>query len=425
MEIISEVSFEAEKRYRLVFIGHSFGARMVLHGLQDYIDRPSARTFFFLSDLQQLQLVLLNAAVGEYSLLSHYNEGSKALRAFELAWSAERFEEELISKHGEDILNRDRLVDLDRIRMIWAPTITELAYYTDVRVFNVLSRHDLANKYLYPYGSLIGLDSPDCAIGACGLSQWNDTVDVSPSGSMTQLPDLKRSNVWNVDASNVINSHSDIYKGRVANLLWELLSLSEPTFSQSELELNDREEEPVAEAFWWIQRGHRASMKAVNRARTMSIKEKLERKRLNSLLFDLDVYLRHEHWGSAQTLIHKLMEIPYCTPGWWWQLNVGLVRRGVLHDHQDAYITEGRVCGWPQLKLVLAIIHAKLDNCSYALQLLDDYKNREPDLGTQVYQTIGNHVPLRYKLDVPRQFVRDACHAPEEEIEYKPFVPPK
>jgi hypothetical protein len=69
-----------------------------------------------------------------------------------------------------------------------------------------------------------------CAIGACGVSQWPKLVSATPAGSLESGVDLAQSNLWNVDASKVIFSHTDIYKGRIANLVWELIALPHPQY---------------------------------------------------------------------------------------------------------------------------------------------------------------------------------------------------
>lgn len=420
MEIIAKVSFEAEKHYRLVFIGHSFGGRMIVRGLQHYIDRPNSRTYFFLSELEQLQLVLLNAAVSEHLLLfRRHSSEREAHEEFQRSWRSESTLNKLKTKISDDYLP-DTLVDFDNPRMLWIPTITELAYYTDVRIFNVFSEHDMADKYLYPLGSILEEGGPACAIGACALSQWDDTVVVSKSGEMLGAPDLKKSNVWNINASEVIYSHSDIYKGRVANLLWEILSLRLPVVSAQDLEV-DIYKDPVKGPYWWLELDHRSTMQAVNRSRKMTLRERLERRRYNSLLFDLDGYMKRGHWASAINAIHKLREINYCTPGWWWQVNAGVLRPGMFIDHQYAFVTGGGVCGWPQLFLLLSVISAKLDDCTAAVSYLNHYDSQSSEYGTQEYVAYGDKLPSPYRFGTPDEFVRDVCHLPPKE--WRPYTP--
>lgn len=76
------------------------------------------------------------------------------------------------------------------------------------------------------------LGGPTCAIGACGVSQWPKLVSATPAGSLGAGVDLAQSNLWNVDASEVIFSHTDIYKGRIANLVWELIALPRPQYAE-------------------------------------------------------------------------------------------------------------------------------------------------------------------------------------------------
>src|SRR4029078_10044914 len=81
--------------------------------------------------------------------------------------------------------------------------------------------------FLYPIGSFMEDGGPTCAIGACGVSNW--PVYKSSAQSLDSAVDLHQSKLWNVDASNIIFSHTDIYKGRIANLVWELIALPPTT----------------------------------------------------------------------------------------------------------------------------------------------------------------------------------------------------
>ena len=84
-------------------------------------------------------------------------------------------------------------------------------------------------------GSFTERGQPACAIGACGVSQWPHQVSVTPAGSLGSSMNLTESNLWNVDASTIIFSHTDIYKGRIANLIWELIALPQPVFSDNKV----------------------------------------------------------------------------------------------------------------------------------------------------------------------------------------------
>lgn len=399
MEVISNSSLERDKHYKLAFIGHSFGGRMVVRGLQDYINRSSYRTFLFLSSLEQLQLVLLNAAIGEPSLGPYVNLSRNYLD-YKASWNAEIFLSDMRQKHGdEDYSRRTKLVDLNDIGIVWIPTITQLASYTDLRVFNVMSSHDLADRYLYRLGSLMEEGGPTCAIGACGLHQWNYSATVEKSGSLKVQPDLQVSNVWNIDASEVVSSHSDIYKGRVANLLWELLALNPPAIPEEDFKIDASSYGRLSSSSsiwgwsgWYehLRRGHSAAMENVNFIRRMGNREKLEIQRLNSLFFDLDGYLKRRNWVSAVATIQKLLEVHYCSPGWWWKLNVGTVARGMFYDQAQMGIITGRICGWPQLYYVLAVVMHNMGDCAGALRNINYYADHAFEFGTQEHVYIGD-----------------------------------
>ncbi|MEX5220169.1 MAG: hypothetical protein NW701_20310 [Nitrospira sp.] len=418
MEVISDISFETENPYRLAFIGHSFGGRMVVHGLQEYINKPTNRTFVFLSNLEQLQLVLLNAAVSEYTLLSGNRSLEKDLKMFKNTWSKEQFVQEMRVKYEGDFHVRDKLVDLNDIRVLWIPTLTQLAFYTDVRIYNVYSNHDAANRYLYPLGSITEDGGPACAIGACGLKQWKHSAKVEEGGTMIDPPDLKKSNVWNIDASDVITSHSDIYKGRVAGLLWELLSLKTPSFSDEELQFEEKADYRSIGwhlsngPFWfeYMRRDHIDSMAVVNHFRRMSQKLKLEINRYHSLLFDLDSYITRHNWSAAEATLRSLAELTYCTPGWWWQLKAGLVDGGIFFDRSNLWIVRAKICGFPQLFYVWAVVNQKLGFCSEALRQVERARYYSMQMGTQHSTSI--HTGW-WRADplyaIGEQFIYDAC----------------
>jgi hypothetical protein len=97
---------------------------------------------------------------------------------------------------------------------------------TTLNVYIISSRRDWANRFLFPVRELSSGRPMICSIGACGHPLARDTV-ANEAGEI-QLGDVKSwdahyDNVWNVDATDVISSHVDIYKGRVARILWKLL----------------------------------------------------------------------------------------------------------------------------------------------------------------------------------------------------------
>lgn len=108
------------------------------------------------------------------------------------------------------------------IRMLWDPGILKLSLITDFRNFNVYSEKDYANRFLYPLGAIFNFDSIRCAIGGCGMEVF-ETLRVSAGGNLIDQPNFQKGNVYNIDASQIIHGHSDIYKGRVANLLSEVV----------------------------------------------------------------------------------------------------------------------------------------------------------------------------------------------------------
>jgi hypothetical protein len=88
--------------------------------------------------------------------------------------------------------------------------------------FNAFSSRDRATGRLFPAASWFTTDGKTRAIGAAALGDY-PKHEASESGHVkwSEPPAQK---VWNIDASRIIFDHNDIYKGRVATMLNELLS---------------------------------------------------------------------------------------------------------------------------------------------------------------------------------------------------------
>ncbi len=94
-----------------------------------------------------------------------------------------------------------------------------------VHLVNIYSRNDFANRFLYPIGSLIAPISSDtiaCSMGGCG-THYLDSLMVDKRGDIANPDILNSEQIIDLDASSIISSHTDIYKGRVAKLLWQVV----------------------------------------------------------------------------------------------------------------------------------------------------------------------------------------------------------
>jgi hypothetical protein len=91
-----------------------------------------------------------------------------------------------------------------------------------LKIFNISSKRDWANRILFPTSELFSLRAPRCSIGACGENEFKD-LDVNDAGHVIDPRVESTFRVWNVRAEKVISSHSDIYKGRIAELIWQLI----------------------------------------------------------------------------------------------------------------------------------------------------------------------------------------------------------
>jgi len=94
-------------------------------------------------------------------------------------------------------------------------------------LLNLFSDQDSANKYLFRMASAFNDDPQSCAVGACGIPDM-PTLCVDKAGKVVK-PEIRAPlekpelNVRNVDTSRIVYGHSDIYKGRMASLIADLL----------------------------------------------------------------------------------------------------------------------------------------------------------------------------------------------------------
>ena len=110
----------------------------------------------------------------------------------------------MVHQYGREFTRKELLLDILQLRLQWHPTLVELSGLTDLRIYNIFSTYDDANRFLHPIGSFMERGGPECAIGACGVSQWPKLISATSAGSLESGVDLVQSNLWNVDASKVI-----------------------------------------------------------------------------------------------------------------------------------------------------------------------------------------------------------------------------
>ena len=96
-----------------------------------------------------------------------------------------------------------------------------------LRIFNVYSERDWANRLLFPVSQAFNLKMPYCSIGACGEPSA-PVLTVDDAGTINEWkPSIGR--IWNVKADPIISSHSDIYKVTSPQLLGHRFSSVTPT----------------------------------------------------------------------------------------------------------------------------------------------------------------------------------------------------
>ena len=117
---------------KLHLVGHSFGGRMIVNGMRSFIQLGTP-AHDLLRRVDRLNIVLLNAAVGP--------EDFKPIEAVALREPSDQQERgELLSA-----------VQAQSGKVSAATTAKIYAGYT----FNVYSRHDIANRWLFPLASLL------------------------------------------------------------------------------------------------------------------------------------------------------------------------------------------------------------------------------------------------------------------------------
>lgn len=170
---------------RLHLIGHSFGGRMIIRSFQQLSEED--RLIPILQALDATNVTLINAAAPH--TFFDWIDPSVA-RAWKLGLPG-RFTPESSSY-----------------------------------LLNLYSRKDTANRRLFRIASIFSPDPVSCAVGACGIPD-RPTLCVNAAGKILEPPRVAAAapelNVRNIDTSAIVYSHSDIYKGRMAALIADLL----------------------------------------------------------------------------------------------------------------------------------------------------------------------------------------------------------
>jgi hypothetical protein len=357
------------RHYDLAIIGHSFGGRIVLNGISQFTAEitPDIQNFF--SGLNQFQIVLINAAMSEYNLLKSSIFGvSQYYDSLRARWRSNDFYDQLRTQAQRSFSADEILIDPAELRVAWHPTLIQLSGIVDLRIYNIFSSNDQANKLFYPIGSLFEEGGRTCGIGACGVNQWPKTVSASHSGSLKTAVDLSESNLWNVDATDIISSHTDIYKGRVANLLWELIAIpisAEPAFK--EVHLSAGFGSGLQAIYRMLKDRNTYDMHQANRLRKIWLTEQNALKESGSLAHRLDDQLRNGAWVEAEASIRELETATNIYPGWFVHFGLGLVHEGNLFKSSQVFY-EWLPLGPYSLKALLFIVLSHQGRCEDAVE---------------------------------------------------------
>jgi hypothetical protein len=187
---------EPDHEMRLHIIGHSFGARMLVKAVSDYFRK---------SIIDELPHYF--SSVNFVLLLPAIEPGIENSQASQFILEINQ-----------------RLGEMDQVRRMKPEHL---------RIFNIYSERDWANRFLFPISEALNFKMPHCSIGACGEPSA-PVLTVDEAGTINEwTPNIGR--IWNVKSDSIISSHSDIYKGRIAGLIWKLIATKE--LARSDLEI--------------------------------------------------------------------------------------------------------------------------------------------------------------------------------------------
>jgi pimeloyl-ACP methyl ester carboxylesterase len=230
-------------KFRFHLIGHSFGGRIVAKGLMEFLADPTSNGHTLFDAIEKLNLIMLLPAISsdaldrrdlltdfekvaaslrkldypEFDLSLNSQEGRRTIAKFVLDSENESEESpstiQVNSKSPGEIHSLANAKSLSELGQVYAP----------LHIVVVHSSNDSANGLLYPIASLFTSDRASCGLGACGAPNIPSTV-ADDSGNIKNPAILKTNHIANVDASAIIFSHTDIFKGRVAHLIWQIIT---------------------------------------------------------------------------------------------------------------------------------------------------------------------------------------------------------
>lgn len=222
---VDEVLNFKTRDVHVTFIGHSFGARILLRALERIPKELSYR-------ILGVDLVLVNAASSPDSLKIFGNLRKNLIEEFLKPFPPVHFENgtySMVTPSGER-----KVGSTDDFPLVAAPyeeekdnLLIRLQKYNSVRVFNIFSSNDWSTRFLYPLATALVFESWGCALGGCP-SRGYPIFTISSEGKIEEKWNSGgKETIFMVDGSRIISSHSDIYKRRLVNAIWQLLNNSE------------------------------------------------------------------------------------------------------------------------------------------------------------------------------------------------------
>ena len=216
-----------DRHFRLHLIGHSFGGRIIANGLLKFLNDRPRRSRAFLDAFEKLDLILLLPAMSRNALYKKtpfidFRDDEAKLRQDYSYLNPILNSQEVRSTIAEFLLRTNESEELP-VFQIPFENLSELLgrFHGHLHIVVIHSSNDSANGYLFPIASLFTSDQASCGLGACG-SPKDPTFEADDSGKIINPASLKEPGIVNVDASSIIFSHTDIFKGRVMHLLWQI-----------------------------------------------------------------------------------------------------------------------------------------------------------------------------------------------------------
>jgi len=235
VSLLRMFGYQLDKRFRdspggsrpsLHLVGHSFGGRILVRSTQQFLadgvsapNDPAPRPIQLARSISRLNIALLNAAIAPSQLDADQASGAVRLRD-RTSWLPS-------DPAGTDwrvvLEKREAAITLLKEQAGGRATYMVTDAYGG-QFFNLYSRQDTATGRLFPMASIFSNDPMECAVGACPIRGYDRIVVCGDGRLRTPVAPLSHGKgPFNVDVSGLVLDHTDIFKGRVAIVVADVL----------------------------------------------------------------------------------------------------------------------------------------------------------------------------------------------------------